>query len=380
MKLSSIVQYLNQIDQLSAYHAAAAAVKEVAKITQIVQYHDIQIGNVSADLITLQQGMTETLAQYEEKLKQLRRDVQRLVEEAEPKYFANSTDNYQQGMRYDTPAAVLARRPQLESHSMDLLQNRLKPYANWRFPGMVIRPAHNPWLEHMVALDPMYFVDTSQDLLAPAKTMFTSEYQRRLRSYVIEEYAPFFDNFPKGQFGVICAFHYFHTRPLEIILQYLDEIFVLLRPGGSFLFSFNDCDSWRAVALAENNFSCYTPGRLIREHITRTGYEITYEHHSESDLTWMEIKKPGTLDSLRGGQALASIFRKPVDKPLKDLYNEMNLDMLIDLAEFLNVDISQAKTKREFNIKKVRNTISEHLETENYPEETLRELFKPKET
>jgi hypothetical protein len=118
---------------------------------------------------------------------------------------------------------------------------------------------------------------------------------------------------------------------------------------------------------------------LIRNHIKHIGYQLTYEYNTQSGTTWIEIKKPGTLDSLRGGQALAGIFRKPIDKPLKELYNEMTLDMLIELAEFLKVDISEAKTKREFNIKKVRRTLEAYFETENYPEETLRELFKPKE-
>jgi hypothetical protein len=131
--------------------------------------------------------------------------------------------------------------------------------------------------------------------------------------------------------------------------------------------------------LVENHFACYTPGRLIRQYIKDTGYEITYEYQVQTETTWLEIKKPGVIDSLRGGQALASIFRKPVDKPLQELYNAMELDRLIEIAEFLKVDISQAKTKREFNIKKVRRALEAHFEEEPCPEETLRELFKPKE-
>jgi hypothetical protein len=85
------------------------------------------------------------------------------------------------------------------------------------------------------------------------------------------------------------------------------------------------------------------------------------------------------LNSIRGGQALASIFRisgsEVVDIPIQQLYNELDLTMLIELAEILNVDISEDKTKREFNIKKVRRTISAYLELENYAEDHLRTLF-----
>jgi len=41
----------------------------------------------------------------------------------------------------------------------------------------------------------------------------------------------------------------------------------------------------------------------------------------------------------------------------------------------LNVDISEDKTKHDFNIKKVRRTISAYLESENYAEDHLRQLF-----
>jgi SAM-dependent methyltransferase len=355
---------------------------EITKITHVVQYHDIQIDDTAADLILIQQDINNSLTQYEQKLTLLRHKIQDLIEQQEPEYFANSTNTYQQGMRLDTPVQILARVPNMDADSHTLLESRLLTHANWQFPGMVIRPAHNSWVDDLVALDPLYLVDTHPDLFAPVTTMFTPEYQRRLRYYVIQEYtsAPIFWNLPQEQFGVVCAFNYFNFKPWEVVKQYLDEIFVLLRPGGSFLFSFNDCDDWRAVGLAEHHYCCYIPGRLLRKHVLDLGYEITTDHHTQTGPSWMEIRKPGVLNSIRGGQSLAGIFNKIVDKSLKELYNAMDLDQLVELADRLQIDISQAKTKHEFNIKKVRNTISAYLETKNYPEETLRKLFKPKET
>ena len=381
MKLSDLVKYLNHLDTLSIQTAASVSTAEIAKITRIVQYQDIQIGDIAADLLSIQQDLGNSIKQYEQKLSQLRKGVQSLIEQHENKYFADSTDNYQQGMRQDTPAYILTRTLNINPDSYMLLESRVKTHTNWQFPGMVIRPAHNPWIKDLVALDPMYLIDTHSDLFEPVTFLFTPEYQRRLRYYVIEEYTPdkIFWNLPREQFGIVYAFNYFNFKPWEVVKQYLDEIFVLLRPGGSFLFSFNNCDYWRAVGLTENHYCSYTPGRLLRKHVLELGYEITYDHQDQSSTTWIEIRKPGVLDSLRGGQALASIFAKTVDKPLEELYNTMKLDQLIELADFLKVDISQAKTKREFNIKKVRRTLEAHFEEENYPEATLRELFKPKE-
>jgi hypothetical protein len=323
------------------------------------------------------------LGQYKEKLNQLQEGVQILIEQNEPEYFAESTTRYQEGMRSDTPEWILKRTREIDADTRNRLQDRLNSYSNWQYPGLVIRPVQSPGLESLVAFDPLYLVDTHEDLLTPVQSLFTPEYQRRLRYYVIEEYTStdIFVNLPQKQFGFVYAFYYFDFKPLEIIQQYLDEVFLLLRSGGTFLFSFNDCDQWRAVGSAEHHFHCYTPGRLILQHAQNIGYEIVHVHSHLSGTTWVEIKKPGVLDSIRGAQALASAFRKAnpvpevIDKSLTDLYNELDLDMLIELALVLNVDISQDKTKHDFNIKKVRKTISAYLESQKYSEEYLRPLF-----
>jgi len=384
MKLSDIVRYLNQLETMDVHAPMVEALKEVTKITHIVQYHDLQIDAAAADLIQIQEKINDTLRSYQDRLTRLKQDIRMLIEHKEVEYFEESTMRYRQSMWTDTAAQILKKLPVADTESQDLLCTRLYRYTDWRFPGMVIRPAHVPELKDLVALDPLYLVDTDDDLFAPVKTLFTPEYQRRLRYYTIEEYAPFFENFPKEQFGFVYAAHYFNFKPLEVIQQYLTEIFALLRPGGCFLFIFNDCDYHESVSLAENYTYFYTPGRLIRKHLIDLGYEISYDYH-RAGTSWLELKKPGELDSLRGAQPLASVFRKAnltpevVDKSITELYNELDLDMLIKLARVLDVDISEAKTKHEFNIKKVRRTISAHLETENYSEDTLRQLFKPKE-
>jgi SAM-dependent methyltransferase len=401
MKLSHIVAYLNHLDTLSVKDAISPSMAEVTKITHTVQHSEIQAGDHAAALISIQDNLETSLKQYEEELKKLRGDVQALIEQKEPEYFLESTTRYQENMKFDTPDWIINRTRSLDSETEKLLCARLNAHTSWQYPGMVLRPAHCPGLESLVALDPLYLVDTHQDLLSPIRTLFTPAYQRRLRYYVIEEYMSdkIFCNLPQTQFGFVYAFHYFEYKPLEIIRQYLDEIFVLLRPGGTFLFSFNDCDQWRSVGSVEHYSSCYTPGRLIRQHIQSMHYQIVYDYRDRNNTAWLELRKPGELDSIRGGQALASVFRLPQyieeDKRLmdeakrleeekskeqekitvQDLFNELDLDKLIHLAEILNVDISQDKTKREFNIKKVRRTIAAHLESTNYSKKHLRRLF-----
>jgi len=388
MKLSDLVRYLNHLDTLSVRDAMITSMKEVTKITHTVQHSEIQSGDRAATLISIQENLEITLRQYEEELKKLRKDVQTLIEKNEPGYFNESSTRYQRNMRSDSPDWIIQRTRTVDNENEKLLKDRINTHSNWQHPGMVIRPAQSPGLDSLVAFDPLYMVDTHEDLLSPIKSMFTPEYQRRLRYYVIKEYTEhdIFVNLPANQFGLVYAFYYFDFKPLEIIQKYLDEVFLLLKPGGIFLFSFNDCDQWRAVGSAEHHFHCYTPGRLILQHAQKIGYEIVYTHVALLGTTWVELKKPGVLNSIRGGQAVASVFNNPpaiqqditpenIDKSTTVLYNELDLDQLIELAGILNVDISEDKTKRKFNIKKVRRTISAYLEMMNYSEATLRQLF-----
>lgn len=395
MKLSDLVRYLTHLDTLSVHDAMAASLAEVARITHSVETSEIQIGDSTADLQTIQEDFKTSLEQYDQKLKKLQQDVRALIEQQEPEYFTNSTNLYMRGMRQETSDYITNRSRQLDPETSQRLINRLITYTSWQYPGMVIRPVHSTGLDTLVALDPLYLVDTNENLLSPMKSLFTPQYQSRLRYYVIEEYTSknIFWNLPQQQFGLVYAFHYFDFKPWEILQQYLNEVFELLRPGGSFLFSFNDCDDWRAVSRAEHYFCCYTPGRLIRAYVQNLGYEIVDIYNEADGHSWMELRKPGVLDSIRGSQTLARIFNlstmdhdidydyvpKSIDKPVLDLYNELDLDKLIEIAGILNVNISEDKTKREFNIKKVRRTISAYLESTNYPEETLRQLFTPKE-
>jgi len=382
MKLSSIVGYLNHLDSLEV--KSAVTLGDLSSISHAVQTSQVQIPGLTDELIAAQSLVELSLQQYHQKLNNIRQAVQKLIEQHEPEYFAASEDLYQ-SMQTDTPDYIRNRILPIDTDKKLMLLNRLQVHSNWKYPGLMIRPAHSLWLENLVALDPMYFADTHWELLAPVIDQYTPEYQRRIRRHVIEEYTdqPVFKNLPQQQFGFVYAFGYFNFKPLKIIRQYLHEVFGLLRTGGTFLFSFNNCDHQNAVGLTEHHFCCYTPGRLVYEYALELGYEIVHEGSVDGANTWIELKKPGIMTTIRGGQALAAIVNKPipvidpevVDISIKQIYNSLDLDQLLELAGTLAIDISDAISKGTYSIKKVRTTIDNFLEEHNFSEEQLQQLF-----
>jgi predicted methyltransferase len=103
------------------------------------------------------------------------------------------------------------------------------------------------------------------------------------------------------------VYNFFNYKPLEIVNQYLTEIYQKLKPGGVVAFTFNDCDHSGAAALAERNFMCYTPGRLVLAHAQTLGFQVRQRYRMNSSTTWIELQRLGQLTSLRGGQSLAKV-------------------------------------------------------------------------
>lgn len=382
MKLSDIVSYKNLLDTLSSTTEARELLNEISNMIDVVCTSSVTVPGAVDRLTQARAQVLQTTEEFEKEFLQLRVAVQSLIEQQEPEYFKNSLELYNTGYRYDSPEHIRDRRMGVDPVTSLIIQQRLKLYTNWQHPGMVIRPCHALYVEDLVACDPMYFVDTDNALLELTESWFTPEYQRRLRKYVVNEYSdqPFI-NLPKKQFGLIYAFHFFNYRPWPVLQQYLDECFKLLRPGGVLTFTYANCDLARRVGAVEHYSSCYTPGRLLRQYVLEMGYEIVFELNDDSNTDWIELRKPGEWSSIRGGQTLAAIHqREPksnianvIDSPPESAYNELNI--LLNIAQRLGIDLKQCTTKGQYSAKKLRRGIEQHIYPQILTEQVVRELF-----
>ena len=383
MKLSDIVSFKNLLDTLSSRPAAIEFLNETRSMTNVVETGSVQIAGAVDQLKQAHEQISQAVEQFEQQFEQLKLQVQNLIEQHEPEYFQNSINLYNTGYRNDTPDHIRNRLVSVDPVTAVIIQQRLKLYTSWQHPGMVVRPAHARYVEDLVACDPMYFVDTSDQLLELTESWFTTEYQRRLRRYVIEEYSnqPTFIKLPGNQFGLIYAFHFFEYRPWTALQQYLRECFDLLRPGGFLAFTYNNCDLARRVGRVEHYSACYTPGRLVKSYAQELGYEIVFDLDDDSNTSWLELRKPGEYSSMRGGQVLAAIYQRPqesnianvIDKPSESAYNELN--MLLNIAQRLGVDLKQCITKGQYSAKKLRRSIEQSIHPQPLTEQMITELF-----
>jgi SAM-dependent methyltransferase len=310
MKLSKLVGYLNLLQQQDYRPDYSMAVKQLNAIGNVVETHEIQLETFSQDLHRKIAKVETAFGDVQTVLDDLQSTLKHLIQHFEKTQYIESQRLYEEEMCFETAEYILNRKLPIDSDSNILLRGRLKNYTDWRLPGLIIRPGKENFIEDLVPLDPLYLVDHSQELLGPAMQAFTPEYQRRLRPYLINDYRDgnILWQLPNNQFGFVFAYNYLNYKPLNVVTRYLSEIFAKLRPGGVCLFTYNDCDWQHGVALSEQSFMCYTPGHAIRDQIDQLGFEITYQHRGQGDLTWMEIKRPGEIESIRGGQSLAKII------------------------------------------------------------------------
>lgn len=313
MKLSELVHFRNQLADVSVEQARSQALADVNRITWLVDSQPMQVGNTAADLHGIVSDLMKNYDNLDQRLTQLREQITVMIQQAEKPWFEESYRLYETGMAMDSAQYILDRATQISTDSVTTLRARLVNYSDWRYAGMIIRPGRERFVQDMTSFDPLYVVDESHELLLPCLDQFPEAYQRRLRTYVISDRntEPIFAKVPQGQFGVVLAYNFFNFRPFEIIRRYLEEIFHVLRPGGTLLMTINDCEREKAVRLAEQHFACYTPGYLVKDLARSIGYEVEFTWNDDP-MTWIELRRPGKLTTLRGGQTLAKIVSKPV--------------------------------------------------------------------
>jgi SAM-dependent methyltransferase len=310
MKLSDIVAYLNLLDSLSVKYECNESIRNLEAVLHIVVHRELQFDQYREDLQQSFDNIHANIKEFDSTLDRLRLHLQQEIERQAPEHLRESLRVFEHEMPFETNDYILNRQLACDPDSDVILRSKLRACADWRLPGMIIGPGRESFIEELVPLDPLYLVDQHQELLAPAVLQFSPEYQRRLRPYVVSDRQinPILGELPNSQFGFVFAYNYFNYRPIEIINRYLAEIVNKLRPGGTFIMTYNNCDRAHGVALSERHWMMYTPRHMIINYAEKVGLEHVDGQDGLGDLSWLEFRKPGKIESLRGGQTLAKIF------------------------------------------------------------------------
>lgn len=308
MTLVELVRLLNNARDLNTGAAIDQTLKTFASINAT-----IEPWLFSQDNQEVQQKIVDLLKSVDNDIADICKKLEDQINIFTERCYRKSEEIYNNSVRYDTPEYLLDKNLQYFNSAPDdskqIFLERIKAKVDWRFPGLEIRPNNAFISEHMVACDPLYLVDTRGEMFARIRELWNSLYQRRVRYYTIDETSEeILGALPANQFGLIVSADFFDHRPMSVIEKYLVEFYRKLRPGGTAIFTFNDCDYPEGVENFDNIYYCYTPGHTIIEYCKAMGYIVKDRMRLNGASSYLEIQKPGTLETIRAAQTLGKII------------------------------------------------------------------------
>jgi len=200
----------------------------------------------------------------------------------------------------------------MPQHVKDLLLSKIRLLSDWHYPGLEISPHTEVFTQYLVGSDPLYIADQSKEYLAKISSTFSEQYQTRLRKYLIEILPghTILHDLPQQQFGLVVSWNFFNYLPMSVITKFLKEVYTLLRPGGTFLFGYNDASMYHGAKHVEYGGMHYTTKAEVTQTAEVIGYKVNDSHGEDSawhNLSWMEIQKPGELSTVKAHQTLGIV-------------------------------------------------------------------------
>lgn len=207
--------------------------------------------------------------------------------------------------------ARLNRNHTINEDADSVLIERLRGYTDFHYPAVEIGCRTGEWTNRLVAADPLYIVDLDQRFLDRTMDQFNEVYRRRIRPYVIDllsDDKPNLNKLPQGQFGFIFSWEFFNYLPLSTVDYYLTQFFNLARAGGVVLLRFNNGDTSLGAKYAETRWQSYISGEELVTRCQEIGFEILkLENINLGETSWIEIKKPGKLQTAKVNQSMGAI-------------------------------------------------------------------------
>jgi hypothetical protein len=153
----------------------------------------------------------------------------------------------------------------------------------------------------MLAADPLYMVSKFKLTLTRIRDQFNPVYKRRIRLYNN------LNDLPVGQFGTAVSIGYFEFCDINQIRNTLFKIESLLKPGGTFIFTYNNCNVYESCVLAEHTMRSFCTDDMIKQLTAESKLDIIELTDHNPNLSYAIVKKQGVLKTNRAAQTLGHI-------------------------------------------------------------------------
>jgi hypothetical protein len=182
------------------------------------------------------------------------------------------------------------------------------------YPGLILGCKFKEWIDCLVASDPLYLTNFNDTSLHELITEYPIEYQRRLRLYKIKDSD--YRLLPQEQASIIVSWDYFPYITQQNFNLCLTAAYNLLRPGGTFIFDYNNYYLTATAKNIEQGIIAYHSHDQLIKICIELGFQIISDNQYESDtpeyddVCWLILQKPGNLSTTKLKQVLGQILTK----------------------------------------------------------------------
>lgn len=238
----------------------------------------------------------------------------------------------------------------IESDTREQVSAKIRAFTDWKYPCLEIGPGNGTWTDNLVGSDPLYLIDIHKEYVDKTLSNFTDIFAKRIRTYFVGEMhgKETFDysELPTDQIGLIFSWAVLDFHPIEDIAIFLQQCSRILRPGGTLIFSYNDCEYLEGMRLFEKKEKTYMTKNMLVELSKKSSLDVESFHTNKNQNNfWVVIKKSGTLKSIKKSQPRSVINtrsgRERLDRSHPISYNNQQIARIKQLAIQLNVDTEE---------------------------------------
>jgi SAM-dependent methyltransferase len=304
MRLHELVSLKNQLETaIESAGILSLLEQNQSRLDSIVNCANEHYGNQISQISKTHTSALDVIKQDIKKVQLIINEIDKDIYDLTRKFFQ---ENYQKECLFNDPNRIREiKKLVMTEGTEEILCNKIYLHSTWKYPGMEISCRDGEWTKYLVSSDPLYLVDMHQEFLDSANSKFTPEYQARLRKYLMKDFKV--DNLPLNQFGFVFSHNFFNYLSLDSIKVLLSQIKDWLRPGGTMIFTYNNTDLSASAGLSEDYFMTYVPKSMLIPMIESLGFEIIDAPDYLPSTSWIELKKPGTLSTVKAHQALGEI-------------------------------------------------------------------------
>tara|TARA_R110002074_G_scaffold93965_2_gene205295 strand:- start:624 stop:1589 length:966 start_codon:yes stop_codon:yes gene_type:complete len=315
-KLQDIVRYRAMVDSIDMDTIRRDINNTLSSVCNDLAINNFDTESLKDRMLHSQLKVLNNLEDMALDLNTFKEEINKHVKQIENPYYEKSKEIYKKR----TLMSPMDKLSQLKNKDLlfhedttKLLINAITIKISNQYACCQLAPGYGNITKHLVHGTPLYIVEEDNEASVVNTDFFNQIMTNRIAWYEMNDAdEEILAVLPQEQIGCFVVIDYFNFKSEDIIEKYLKSIYNCLRPGGTVIFTFNNCDYPNAIDKVDEMYYCYTTGTQMKKICSSIGFEIqklTAIGYDELDngISWLEIKKPGELNTIRSAQGLAEI-------------------------------------------------------------------------